>query len=279
MAKVIMSAGLALGLLGTGIGNDIYVQTGLPATYIGDKGKLVEALAGDYEISIKIGNGNWSPFSFSLPEDHIDVIMQPQGTLCATAYENGEVSQTGKEIMQSNSIILDIGFGTEDIFAIRSGYKTTPKTYSDTGMRAVFEEVIRELSSRCEGAEFKIFEFQNYLESGEAPYFDPDAFAMKYAKFSDLLEQKNRELCEKSIRRLMQEYNNLKDYKYLIVTGGTGESRFAQIKQMLSGLPNLQVLPGNINCTDLAFSYSNVIGYYMVRHAKLSAEMRKLGGV
>lgn len=274
--KVIMSTGLALGLMGTGADNDIYVQTGLPATYISDKGKLIKSLAGDYDISIKVGNNDWQTFQFNLDESRIDVIMQPQGTLCATAYENGEVSQSGKKILTSNSIILDIGFGTEDIFAIRSGYKTAPKTYSDTGMKSVFEAVIKELANICP-AEYKIFEFQNYLENGEAPYFDPDAFKMDYIQFSDILEAKNRELCEKSIRRLMQEYGNLIDYKYLIVTGGTGESRFEQIKQMLSGLPNLEVLPGNINCSDLAFSYSNVIGYYMLRHAKLSAEIRKMG--
>jgi plasmid segregation protein ParM len=76
-------------------------------------------------------------------------------------------------------------------------------------------------------------------------------------------------MCEKSVRRLMQLYDNLKDYKYLIVTGGTGESRFAQIKDMLSGLPHLTVLPGNVNTPDLSFTYSNVIGYYMFRYANL----------
>lgn len=273
--KVIMSSGLALGLLGTGSGNDIYVQTGLPATYISDKNKLIDALAGDYDISIKIGNNDWSSFKFTLNRENIDVITQPQGTLCATAYENGEVSQHGKRILASNSIILDIGFGTEDTFAIRSGYKVAPATYTDTGMKSVFEGVIKELCSKYP-AEFKIFEFQNFLETGEASYFDVDEFAVKQVNFADLLEAKNKELCEISIRRLLEKYDKLRDYKYLIVTGGTGESRYEQIKQMLTGLPHLTVLPGNINCSDLAFSYSNVYGYYMLRHAKLSAEMRKL---
>lgn len=276
--KVIMASGMALGLLGTGAGNEIYLQTGLPATYKDrDSDKLAAALAGDYDIAIKIGNGDWNSFQFSLDREHIDIMEQPQGTLCATAYDNGEVSQLGKDVLRSNSVILDVGFGTEDIFSIRSGYKNAHQTYSDTGMRAVFDEVIRELVTEYPAAEYKIFEFQNYLESGQAPYFDTDEFKMHYVDFSNLLELKNRELCEKSIRRLMQEYSNLTNYKYLIVTGGTGESRFEQIRDMLSGLPNLQVLPGNINCPDLSFSYSNVIGYYMLRHAKLSAEMRKMG--
>lgn len=272
--KVLMSTGLALGLLGTGAGNDIYVQTGLPATYMGDKNKLTNALIGAYDISIKLGNNDWVTFKFYLDEEHIDVIMQPQGTLCATAYENGEVSEKGKEILSSSSIILDMGFGTEDIFVAKGGYKIAPKTYSDTGMRAVFEAVIDELSAKNEGADFKIFEFQNYLEKGEAPCFDPSQFKINYIQFADILERKNHELCEKSIKRLIQEYDSLIGYQYLIVTGGTGESRFEQINQMLEGF-RIQVLPGNINCPDLSFSYSNVIGYYMLRHARLSAEIRR----
>ena len=278
--KVLAMTGMALGLWGTGSGNDIYLQTGLPATYKDrDEGKIVSALCGDYAVSIKVGSGDWVPFQFTLDENHIDVMEQPQGTLCATAYDNGVVSQMGKDILRSNSIILDIGFGTEDIFSIRSGYKNAHQTYSDTGMRAVFEAVIKQLQAdhKNYALETKIFELQRYMENGEVPYFDADEFPMHNLPFADILEEKNREICDKSIRRLMQDYGNLVGYNYLIVTGGTGESRFEQIKEMLSGLPTLQVLPGNLNTQDLAFSYSNVMGYYMLRHAKLAAEVRKLG--
>lgn len=278
--KVLAMTGMALGLWGTGSGNDIYLQTGLPATYKDrDEGKIVSALCGDYAVSIKVDSGDWVPFQFTLDENHIDVMEQPQGTLCATAYDNGVVSQMGKDILRSNSIILDIGFGTEDIFSIRSGYKNAHQTYSDTGMRAVFEAVIKQLQAdhKNYALETKIFELQRYMENGEVPYFDADEFQMHNLPFADILEEKNREICDKSIRRLMQDYGNLVGYNYLIVTGGTGESRFEQIKEMLSGLPTLQVLPGNLNTQDLAFSYSNVMGYYMLRHAKLAAEVRKLG--
>lgn len=278
--KVLAMTGMALGLWGTGSGNDIYLQTGLPATYKDrDEGKIVSALCGDYAVSIKVGSGDWVPFQFTLDENHIDVMEQPQGTLCATAYDNGVVSQMGKDILRSNSIILDIGFGTEDIFSIRSGYKNAHQTYSDTGMRAVFEAVIKQLQAdhKNYALETKIFELQRYMENGEVPYFDADEFQMHNLPFADILEEKNREICDKSIRRLMQDYGNLVGYNYLIVTGGTGESRFEQIKEMLSGLPTLQVLLGNLNTQDLAFSYSNVMGYYMLRHAKLAAEVRKLG--
>ena len=269
--RVIMASGMALGLWGTGEGNEIFLQTGLPAAYAdSDKKRLTKVLVGDYDISLKIGNGDWATFQFALDEEHIDVMEQPQGTLCAVAYDNGVVSQLGKSILMSNSLILDIGFGTEDVFSAIRGYKIPSKTFPDTGMKSVFENVIKRMQEQYP-AEFKIFELQKFLEDGKARYFDQDAFKMDEIDFSEILEEENRKLCDKSVRRLMQEYDNLRDYKYLIVTGGTGESRFEQIRNMLSGLPFLQVLPGNQNTPDLAFSYSNVIGYYMFRHAKLKA--------
>lgn len=61
--KVLAMTGMALGLWGTGSGNDIYLQTGLPATYKDrDEGKIVSALCGDYAVSIKVGSGDWVPF-------------------------------------------------------------------------------------------------------------------------------------------------------------------------------------------------------------------------
>ncbi len=273
--KVIMLTGMALGLWGTPPGNEIFLQTGLPATYKErDETKLIEALAGDHDIAIKVGNKDWTSFKFSLDTDHISVMEQPQGTLCSIAYtNNGETSDIGKEILTSATIILDIGFYTEDIYAIKAGYKNNHNTYSDTAMKAVLEGVIKRIQEKYP-TDVKVFELQKYLEDGKIPYFDPDEFKTYQIEFGDILDEVNRELCEKSIRRLMQEYSNLTDYKYLVVTGGTGESRFKQIKEMLSGLSHLTVIPGNYNDPDLSFSYSNVLGYYRFRLAKKMKEMK-----
>ena len=266
--RVLMSTGLAIGCIGAG-NNEIFLQTGLPAAYKErDERKIIDALSGAYDISLKIGARNWLDFRFEMPEDHIFVTEQPQGTLCACAYGADGPTKMGIDILKSNTLILDIGFGTEDISSIRSGYKTGLQTYSDTGMRSVFDEVLKTLA-RDYPIETKVFELQNFLDEGKLPVFNQDTISIEEVDFGSLLERKNRELCEKSIRRLLQDYDNLMNYKYLIVTGGTGECRFEQIKQMLKGIPSLTVLPGNFSHPDLAFSYSNVLGYYIFRHAKL----------
>lgn len=274
--KVIMATGLALGLWGTPEGNEIILQTGLPSSYKNsDEGRLKKALAGQYNIAIKVGSGNWKDFNFNLALENINVMEQPQGTLNAVVLKDGEITDLGKDIMSSNSLILDIGFGTEDLFSIRSGYKNNHQTYTDTAMRAVFDMVIAKFRKIHPEAEIKVFELQNYLETGQISYFNQDEFQMEYVDFSEILDEVNHDLCEKSILRLMNDYQNMQHYKYLIVTGGTGESRFEQIKQKLSVIPSLTVLPGNLNASDLSFSYANVLGYYMLRHSLTVREMKK----
>lgn len=274
--KVIMTAGLAIGLLGTTAGNEIFLQTGLPATYKDrDESKIKAALIGDYDIEIKVGNNDWVNFQFSLDNDHISVMEQPQGTLVGTVYsKDGAPTPQGLDILGSGTIILDIGFGTEDIFCINRGYKQGHDTYSDTAMRAVFEEVINRLKKDYDDADFKVFEFQNYLETGEAPCFNVEETSIEMIQFADILEKVNAEFSEKSVKRLLQEYDNLTKYKYLIVTGGTGESRFNLIKESLKRIPTLTVLPGNVSHPELGFSYSNVIGYYMFRYSNLAAQLK-----
>lgn len=273
--KVIMSTGLAIGCIGAG-NNEIYLQTGLPATYKErDTPKIKAALAGSYDISIKLGNKSWLQFEFELPEDHIFVMEQPLGTLCACTYGPEGVTPQGKEILKSNALIFDIGFGTEDTFDIKAGYRNGKETYSDTSMKNVFEETLKELKKNYPDIDTKVFELQNYLEDGKIPVTDYDSFPIKteMVEFADVLEKKNNELNEKSIKRLLLDTINLKGYQYLIVTGGTGECRFEQIKEMLGGIPTLKVLAGNMSYPELPFSFSNVLGYYAFRHAKLKKEL------
>lgn len=274
--RVVMSTGLAIGLLDTPGNNDIYVQTGLPTDYLtSDKDELISVLAGEYDFSIKIGNAEYRRFHFTLPADHVWVMEQPKGTLLASAYDkNGDLLPNAKAVLSSNTIIYDIGFGTEDIYAIRSGMNNGRQTYNDTGMRAVFEETIKEICTKNKlPMTYKIFEFQKFLKSGEAVYFNRQTLSSEKIEFAEILDRINRNLCEKSVHRLLELYDNLLDYQNLVVTGGTGESRYEQIKDMLKGLTHLHILPGNQSDESLPFSYSNVIGYYMSAYLKLKKEL------
>lgn len=271
MFKVQMTTGIGLALYGRTTPDEIFLQTGLPVTYKDrDHNKLMKALCREYDFSLKIGTSAWQDFKFTLDEQHIFIMTQPQGTLVGVAYGSNDVD--GRKILSNNSVIYDVGFGTEDSFAIRSGFKSERKaTYTDTAMKSVFELCIKNIQKDYP-VNLKVFEMQKYLESGQIPYYDMDDMnnPYKYINIAPYLEAADEELCKKSIQRLLSDYDNLIDYQYLIVTGGTGEARFERIKNTLAGLKTLTVLPGNTGDNSLPFTYSNAVGYYLFRQKAIT---------
>ena len=209
---------------------------------------------------------------------------QPRGTLANIVYDkDGHIIPEKKDILNSNTIIMDDGFGTEDIFAFLSGSNIKDdhprqKTYTDTAMKAVFEAVVVRINEKYDTA-FKVFELQKFLKRGTIPVLDrtQDAIATTEVKFIEMLEEYNRKLCTKSIHRLLDDYDNLLDYNYLIITGGTGESRIEQVRDMLKGLTHLHVLLGNEADPTLSTIYSNVRGYYMSMLLKVQKANRLAG--
>lgn len=268
-----MTAGLAICLMDMDLTNtQVYVQTGLPCEYLDDADELKEVLTGHYDVTIKIGNNEEKRVIFDLKKDAINVMEQPKGTMISAVYDNhGQPLADRIGILRQNTLIVDIGFGTEDLFSIKSSVNNKQNTYSDTAMKSVFENTIKDINDE-KHTNFKIFEFQKYLEDGVIPIFIRGKGNIKPHiepyDFTELLNKNNKELCEKSINRILYEYDNLIKYNYLIVTGGTGESRFDMIEDALSGL-TVTVIKGNENAPDLPFVFSNVRGYYMSAYLRL----------
>lgn len=284
--RAIMTTGLGIGLFRTDIDDNvtICVQTGLPSGYIKKDAKDLRAvLAGDYDFTLRIGD-ECKDFKFRLESENIGIMEQPRGTLANIVYDkDGHIIPEKKDILNSNTIIMDDGFGTEDIFAFLSGSNIKDdhprqKTYTDTAMKAVFEAVVVRINEKYDTA-FKVFELQKFLKRGTIPVLDrtQDAIATTEVKFIEMLEEYNRKLCTKSIHRLLDDYDNLLDYNYLIITGGTGESRIEQVRDMLKGLTHLHVLLGNEADPTLSTIYSNVRGYYMSMLLKVQKANRLAG--
>ena len=280
--RTIMTTGLGLGLFKMENNLDgltICLQTGLPSAYVKTDAKVLkEVLSGEYDFSLRVGSQT-KHFKFTLEYDNIGVMEQPRGTLANIVYDKeGHLLPDMKDILNSDTLILDDGFGTEDIFSIRSGSNIKDnknKTFSDTAMKSVFELTANEINDKYD-TEFKVFELQKYLKRGEVPVVDRTVFPPKtiMVPFLDRLAENNRRLCEKSVRRLLEEYHDLLDYQYLVITGGTGESRIDYIREMLQGIPGLQIYLGNHADPSISSIYSNVRGYYMSMLLKVQKAMR-----
>lgn len=280
MFLVLARTGIGVGMMenefGQAEGKPIALQTGLPPAYLEeDAPYLKEALMGNHRFSLRIGGGKWQKFNFTLNEQNIRVMPQPMGSLYSAALDNqcGQVPEAGK-YFSSNLLILDAGFGTVDIFNIRRRQIIPPSvSFDDLGMKAVFMEASDKIYQKFH-TRLQVHTMQKQLHQGFVQTFNRRTMTTKEEPFDDILKESCQNVCEEALERMKTMYNNLLDYNYLIVTGGTGAAWFDQIRDHFSGMKSLHVIQANQN-DNLSPIFSNVRGYYLFQIGSLKRKNKE----
>ncbi len=276
MFKVIAETGIGIGLRPNMYGepgnSKIVIQTGLPERYMSDEAELRDSLTGAHSFALKIGNNDWTTYSFDLDPNSVHVMSQPKGTLFSVITENdGRYVENAQEILGSSLLILDPGFGTFDIFAIKSGVVVQGETFSDLGMKRVLSETSKAIRSKY-GVEIPVPAMQKALETGIVRKFNKRTLTSEDYQFDQLLAAACDKVCDEAISRMTSSFN-LSDYDGIIITGGTGAAWYRRIEEKLKNLSFLSIIKGNQN-DSLDFIYSNVRGYYFYRYNKLKTEAK-----
>lgn len=275
---VISEVGLGIGLMDNEYrsygGERIVVQTGLPEKYMSDEERIKESLEGAHHFAIKIGRGTWQEFGFHIVDNNIYVMSQPKGTLFSVCInKDGSWHPDAKKYLSSSILVFDPGFKTLDLFPIKNGQVGNGETYSDLGMMRVFQETTKMLREHTKGhVDVPVPAIQKYLEEGKVPYLNKKTFESEEYRLDDFLAKACNDICEEAIHRMVNAVD-LTDYKYLIITGGTGAAWAHNIEEKFKKITTLQIIHGNQN-DNLAFVFSNVRGYYLYRYNKLAKEVR-----
>lgn len=267
--RVCSRVGLALGMMenryGSPEGKKIKLQTGLPPKYMADDANLLrEAFAGDYDFDIKVGTKDWMHFTFSLLSEDIFITQQPMGTMVSVAInKDGKSTPDAERLYKSNMLVFDPGFRTGDSCLIKRGDidPNDCQTFDDLSMISVLQKTSDEILTRY-GVSISVPAMQPYLECGYIKSFDRKNMRSTRTEFADILEAKNREVCEQAIRKLCEVYNYFQEIDYFVITGGTGAAWSDIIRSRLKDMETLTILSGNRN-EELPHIFSNVRGYYM----------------
>lgn len=271
--KVIARVGMGLGLQTNEFGspNDLetVIQTGLPPRYIKmDADLLREVLAGRHVFDIKVSTGQWQHFDITIKQENIRIISQPMGTLMSVANgSDGKVTVEGKKYFNSKVLIFDPGFGTLDCFSMKNRLNDNNETFDNLGMKRVMQETVKEIFDKFK-VEVTVPAIQKFLTTGKIPYLDRKKRHTEFVDFTEILEEKSRKVCLEAMGKIMEMYNYLTEYDYLIITGGTGAAWNLCIRDYLKDFNTLKVLSGNQN-DSLPYIFSNVRGYYMYLMSKI----------
>lgn len=267
--KIIYRVGIGICLMNEpGIQNSevrpIILQTGLPPAYLkSDKQDVVRVLSGLHLFEIKMGNSEWKEIYFELSPEQIKVMAQPLGSLYSAAFDNNcRMIPGAKQYFTSSLLVLDPGFGTCDTYAVRNRTIDSFESFDTLGMRAVYK-LLSDKIYQLYGEDIPVPAISKILLAGEISVLDKATVRTISHPVHELLKECSDEICQKAIQRIQSTYDYLREYRYLLITGGTGEAWMDKIRQHFSGIQELTILKGNQNDTGIPQIFSNVRGYYL----------------
>lgn len=279
MFKVIYRVGMGLCLLNepeihNGGIRPIYLQTGLPPAYLkSDEHDLVQALSGEHDFELKIGNESWKTFRFEVPANRISVMAQPMGSLYSASIDNNcRQTPEARDYFDSNLVVFDPGFGTLDLYEIWARKLKSYESFNNLGMKAVYKSLANRIYSNY-GEVIPTHAIPKILQAGSVQVFDKKRMQTNDLPIAGMLEESNYEVCMEALTKLKVTYNYLREHKYLLITGGTGEAWKNIIIEHFAGMKNLHILLGNQNDPNLPQIFSNVRGYYLYHAGSLRRAM------
>lgn len=266
--RALLKAGLGFALSGNHLrkyhDETVVLQTGLPPEYMSgdDFQMLKDSIAGDYDFCLTFGKKQKRQISFTIKPEHIFIMAQPMGSLFSVIMDDkAKQSSTDLQILSSNTLILDPGFKTLDLYEIMSGMFKGSRTFESLGMLEIYRRTILECQ-KTDHVKMSVSGMQKALLQGYMQAFDYQTLSSKKIDFSERLFANTNAVCEEALHKVFSIYNYLQDHNYLVVTGGTGNAWFPYIKDTLSQMDGLTVLPANVKDPALSMVYSNVRGYY-----------------
>lgn len=266
MFMVLVRASLGVSVLKNRFGGpeerSIKVITGLPPAYIDeDSVTLKDAFSGRHHFSLKIGNSRPIEFDFTLGPDDVWIIPQPMGSLYSVVLGNdGRLVNGYRDYLSKSLLVFDPGFGTLDLFLIRSHSVEWSDTYDDLGMKQVLLNTIERIKKEY-GVSYTLPAFQKCLETGNIRVTDRKNFTSKDIPFGSILFEESGKVCDLAIEKTYTACP-LDHVDYLIVTGGTSSAWGDNLRQKLSGMENLRILKSNLNDPQLPLTFANVRGFY-----------------
>ena len=264
--KIICNVGIALALRGKKDNREIFIQTGLPTSYVeGDSETFKKVISKPAKFSIKRGNGEWVKYELNINRDNIHIIPQPSGTLYSTLIKNdGVYIDNAKEMLCSDILVMDIGFGTFDFYGIKNRSIDCKESTDEVGMR----EVLSRLSKKIYNAtneDIRVAALQKHLETGKFTCINEEEMSDEEIPIAPFLQEANKEILADAMEKAKSVTNAFRGYKYLIISGGTGAAWLEDIKEWLKNMKSLTIMPGNIN-DKFPLIYCNARGNYMYRY-------------
>lgn len=250
---------------------EIYLMVALPhgcrETYAPT---IVGLASGTHKFKLRCGQGKDKVFRYHIAEKNVYTVSQTIAAILGeTSDDIGNVDDE-KFFYLSNgpTLVLDGGYYTMGMVVVsRGGSVDETKTESDTqhAMANVNQLIAEAIKDKRPDINHYAIEYLLSKDDGIIRYMsDGKATAIN---LNELRQSKVQEICASLIQYLNDKYNNLLDFKYVLVTGGTGATFYQQLLDYYSsaGLldsDHLMLTTGMLDGKQYPVEYAITIGAY-----------------
>lgn len=194
---------------------------------------IIGAAAGLHRFQLRCGNDTVKNYCYNIPEAQIHTISQTIAAILGeTSDDNGDINEDKFYYLSNGpTLVLDGGYYTMGMVVVsRGGSVDDAKTESDTNhaMANVNQLVADAIKAKRQDISHYAVEYLLTKEDGGHIRYMEDGKAVT-VDLKALREEKTSEVCADLIKYLNQKYNNLLDFKYVLVTGGTGATFYPHI--------------------------------------------------
>ena len=245
----------------------VFLETGLPASYVkGDSQSMINALSKKMNFSLKIGKQPWADIKTIINKEKIHIMPQPAGALYSSLISsNGKYANNAKQTLYGKVLVGDFGSGTADFYGFRNRQISCCESLTNIGGGEIIKRVCDMILSEY-GEDIREQALQHNLETGYITCFNEETMQQEDKPINDFVKKASDEVFAEAMERSKSATNSFRDYEKLIIAGGTGEAWMPKIREYLSGMKSLEIIPANITDVSIPLFYSVARGYYLYRY-------------
>lgn len=262
----------------------IYIMVALPHAVRNNYSTQVKSiLCGNHDYFMRIGKGKEEEYNFFIEKDNIFTVSQTVASILGeTSDDEGNIDEDKFYYLSDGpTLVIDGGFYTIGEVAVdRGGSINEEKTFSDTdhAMKNINIEISKELEKHRPDIKYYLIEYLMTKNEGKLKYLKNEK--AQIIDLNTLKKEKIKEMSSKFIESLNRKYNNLLDFNYVLVTGGTGSRYYEHLKEYYVGRGVVEedrfILTNNIlNGEKFDVEYAIVAGAYKGLKGKVAVLMEQ----
>ena len=239
-------------------------------------------VSGEQRFYMTFDNGEEKEYRFNIEEANVMTVSQTIAAILGeTSDDNGYIDESKYHYLANGpTLVVDGGYYTMGLVPVsRGGSVDDDHAESNTNyaMKNVNLGVAKEIAATR--PDIKHYSVEYLLSQGETEirYMDKAQNKVVNIDLSAIREKKLQTVCNNFIRYMNKKYSDLVDFRYVLVTGGTGAAFFNQLLAYYKGTGvmdegHMLLTHPTLAGKELPIEFSVVTGAYKGLRGKLGEE-------